>query len=314
MLVLARGVLARGGLRRARHRLLRHRHHTAARAMLRWLPADGRARTALAGAALATAGALCTQLWPMVQQELGKRNDAADVRKLFRDMDKNGDGRLSIDEIQTQIQALCPPTAGDDRVSTSLAKRMLDAADTDRDGILTEDEFINGMAGELRPYLAVCLVPGGLTPHRITFTIPTSLLDSPLEEKASPGKLHVRVRLGAVHGKDRSPGQCHFSTQPAIHYFAVCHFATTQDPTMSSGTTGTIHYRTIASISSRAWSTMATHSRSFVRSPSRTASRRGAMSTAAASAAQATRATPRRRASCGTSPSRACYLPATIQS
>eukprot|EP01043_Picozoa_sp_COSAG02_P007101 COSAG02_NODE_209_length_28965_cov_18.680143_4_plen_731_part_00 len=152
---------------------------------------------AAAGAALVAAGAL----WSIVQRELGKRNDAADVRKLFRDIDKNGDGRLSVDELQREIQALCEPTA-DDKVNAQLAKRMLDAADTDRDGILTEDEFITGMAGELRPYLAVCLVPGGLTPHQITFTIPTSLLDSPAEEKASPGKLHVRVRLGAVHGQD----------------------------------------------------------------------------------------------------------------
>ena len=163
------------------------------------------AMAALAAAALASAGAL----WPIVQQELGKRDDKNDVRKLFRDIDRNGDGRLSIEELEKQLQALCPPTASADgdgsvneQLNKQLAKRMLDAADTDHDGILTEDEFIRGMAAELRPYLAVCLVPGGLTPHQITFTIPTSLLDSPLEERASPGKLHVRVRLGVVNSAD----------------------------------------------------------------------------------------------------------------
>lgn len=161
---------------------------------------DGHVRTVLAAAAAAGAAFVAVgTLWPIMKQELGKRNDAADVRKLFRDMDKNGDGRLTVDELQREIQSLCP-SADDDGVNAQLAKRMLDAADTDRDGILTEDEFISGMAAELRPYLAVCLVPGGLTPHQITFTIPTSLLDNPGDEKASPGKLHVRVRLGAVHG------------------------------------------------------------------------------------------------------------------
>lgn len=170
--------------------------------MRRAMLEHGHMRTALAAAAAAGAAFVAAgALWPIVQQELGKRNDAADVRKLFRDIDKNGDGRLSVDELQPEIQALCPPAA-DDRVNAQLAKLLLDAADTDRDGMLTEDEFIAGMAGELRPYLAVCLVPGGLTPHQITFTIPTSLLDSPGEEKASPGNLHVRVRLGAVHGPD----------------------------------------------------------------------------------------------------------------
>ena len=60
--------------------------------MMRSNMLDGHVRTALAaaaasGAVLVAAGAL----WPIVQQELGKRNDAADVRKLFRDIDKDGD-------------------------------------------------------------------------------------------------------------------------------------------------------------------------------------------------------------------------------
>ena len=46
----------------------------------------------------------------------------------------------------------------------------------------------------------VCAVPGGVTPHQLTFTIPEMLLDSPRLDHRIPDKLHVRMRLGIVGG------------------------------------------------------------------------------------------------------------------
>ena len=82
------------------------------------------------------------------QQRIRDRQKREALAEAFRRADKNGDGRLSVDEV------LSIYVEHGVEVSRDEVRRMVEAADKDGTGLLTQKEFVDsqsrhGAAGEL---------------------------------------------------------------------------------------------------------------------------------------------------------------------
>ena len=74
------------------------------------------------------------------QQRVRDRQKREQLTEAFRKADKNGDGRLSVEEIHGIY------TAHGVDVSREDVQKIVDAADKDGTGLLTEKEFVNSQA------------------------------------------------------------------------------------------------------------------------------------------------------------------------
>ena len=74
------------------------------------------------------------------QQRVRDRQKREQLTEAFRKADKNGDGRLSVEEIHGIY------TAHGVDVTREDVQKIVDAADKDGTGLLTEKEFVNSQA------------------------------------------------------------------------------------------------------------------------------------------------------------------------
>ena len=84
------------------------------------------------------------------QQRIRDRQKREQLAEAFRKADKNGDGRLSVEEIHGIYQAHGVEVTRED------VQKIVEAADKDGTGLLTEKEFVNSQAvGEVSSLLCV---------------------------------------------------------------------------------------------------------------------------------------------------------------
>ena len=105
------------------------------------------------------------------QQRIRDRQKREQLAEAFRKADKNGDGRLSVEEIHGIYQAHGVEVTRED------VQKIVEAADKDGTGLLTEKEFVNSQAvGEVSSlfrvlfflsYWPTCVV--GLNPKKVGF-------------------------------------------------------------------------------------------------------------------------------------------------
>ena len=82
------------------------------------------------------------------QQRIRDRQKREQLAEAFRKADKNGDGRLSVEEIHGIYQAHGVEVTRED------VQKIVEAADKDGTGLLTEKEFVNSQAvGEVSVFL-----------------------------------------------------------------------------------------------------------------------------------------------------------------
>ena len=82
------------------------------------------------------------------QQRIRDRQKREQLAEAFRKADKNGDGRLSVEEIHGIYQAHGVEVTRED------VQKIVEAADKDGTGLLTEKEFVNSQAvGEVSSLL-----------------------------------------------------------------------------------------------------------------------------------------------------------------
>ena len=82
------------------------------------------------------------------QQRVRDRQKREQLTEAFRKADKNGDGRLSVDEIHGIYKKHGV------EVTREEVQKIVDAADKDGTGLLTEKEFVNSQAvGEVSVFL-----------------------------------------------------------------------------------------------------------------------------------------------------------------
>ena len=74
------------------------------------------------------------------QQRIRDRQKREQLAEAFRKADKNGDGRLSVEEIHGIYQAHGVEVTRED------VQKIVEAADKDGTGLLTEKEFVNSQA------------------------------------------------------------------------------------------------------------------------------------------------------------------------
>jgi hypothetical protein len=90
--------------------------------------------------------------------------------------------------------------AGTPRLNDALVQQMLRAADDDQSGDLDEEEFVHGIALELKRIRTITALEHCCTPTQVAFTIPDRLLEQPAEQRGKAGQLHLRMRLGVNNG------------------------------------------------------------------------------------------------------------------
>ena len=76
------------------------------------------------------------------QHRVRDRQKRESLIEAFRRADKNGDGRLSVEEVHSIY------TEHGVEVSREEVQKMVEEADKDGTGLLTEKEFVNSSAGE----------------------------------------------------------------------------------------------------------------------------------------------------------------------
>ena len=105
------------------------------------------------------------------QQRIRDRQKREQLAEAFRKADKNGDGRLSVEEIHGIYQAHGVEVTRED------VQKIVEAADKDGTGLLTEKEFVNSQAvGEVSSLLCVLFFLSsywpsvvGLNPKKVGF-------------------------------------------------------------------------------------------------------------------------------------------------
>ncbi|KAI4298450.1 hypothetical protein L6164_032007 [Bauhinia variegata] len=80
----------------------------------------------------------------MEAQKKGGGIRTMDIQSAFRTFDRNGDGKISAEEIQEMLRRL------GERCSLDDCRRMVQAVDTDGDGMVDMDEFMTMMTRTMR--------------------------------------------------------------------------------------------------------------------------------------------------------------------
>ena len=80
----------------------------------------------------------------LITRRMGKKATKTQIKAAFRDYDLNGDGEITVDELKLamrRLSTLSESVITDDRA----IYQMLKEADVDRDGTISEDEFLRIM-------------------------------------------------------------------------------------------------------------------------------------------------------------------------
>lgn len=91
--------------------------------------------------------ALVVSAGGLVPVAAAEKNDAPSRAKLFQELDKNSDGRVAVDEVAEERQ--------------KFFKRLIRIGDTDKDGVLSEQEFLAATKPEPAPVAAEGEKKGG---------------------------------------------------------------------------------------------------------------------------------------------------------